>query len=117
MIAKFVDVVGDAPVSFLPAQLVRQLDFDRTLHCCDDGLAFSALQAAGVEYHEPNALDCEPFAFRRGPGRSAGYGLCAVAIEPRAFEPGVRRPVVGEPPAEGRSVEGLGRGQIARLQR
>jgi hypothetical protein len=36
---------------------VRQLDFDRALHRCDDGLPFSALQAAEVEYHGRNALD------------------------------------------------------------
>jgi hypothetical protein len=32
---QLVDIVRDAPMCLVPAQLVRQLDFDRALHRCD----------------------------------------------------------------------------------
>ena len=62
---QLVDVVGDAPPRFVPAQLVRQVDFDGSLHSCDSGPPFSALQAGPGEYHARNALDFGPVAVRR----------------------------------------------------
>ena len=50
VIPQLVNVIGDAPVRLFASQLVLQLDFDRTLHRRDDGMAFSALQAAASEY-------------------------------------------------------------------
>ena len=47
VVAKLVDVVGDAPVRLVPAQLMRQLDFDRALHRCDSVRERRAFQAMG----------------------------------------------------------------------
>jgi hypothetical protein len=53
MVLQLVDIIGDAPPGFFPAELVWQFDVDRPFHRCDSGLAFSALQAAFGDYHAP----------------------------------------------------------------